>query len=173
MTPASKQLAELWFCLLVLKQLTEAHFTEAQSKIKIKPRENVPLHSEAKWGESACDLKECIQMKCINLIIYQLAVSCGVGQGFCSPILNTSRDRMKITCCVCCYLITDLMANSQNWCATADVWTPSGFYSSCQFFCKDKEEIICRKQNAFLRVFYDIDGGIVGFPLFFLTHPVQ
>lgn len=38
-------------------------------------------------------------MKRINLMSYQLAVSCGVGQGFFSCILNASRDRMKIKCC--------------------------------------------------------------------------
>lgn len=89
-------------------------------------------------------------MKPINLIIYQLAVSCGVGQGF-SPIswtLTVTEWRSNVV--VCCYLITALMTNSKSWCATADGW--SGFYSSCQFFYTDKDELLLKKQSVVLRV---------------------
>lgn len=64
-TPGPEQLAELWFCLLVLKQLTELemHHISLRHNTKpnrIKPSENVPLRSDVKWGESECDLKESV-----------------------------------------------------------------------------------------------------------------
>lgn len=69
-----------------------------------------------------------------------------------------------------CYLITALLMNSQKWCATADGWRPSGFYSSCQFFSKDKEEFMCKKQKVVWRVFW---YGWRQCGCLVLTHPVQ
>lgn len=115
-TPASEQLAELRV-LFVGAQTADRGggapcFTEAQSKIEWSEVERLGV----KWGESAC-----IRMKCINLVIYLLAVSCGVGQGFFSSPLSWTLPVTEWRSSVCGLLLsyhgfddkfTELMCNS-------------------------------------------------------------
>lgn len=149
------------------------HFTEAQRKTKqnkAKWKCSTPLGCQMGW-KWMWFKTVCVQMKCINLIIYQLAVSCGVGQtvfpvSWTPPVTEWRSNVLKTRC----YLITALLMNSQKWCATADSWRPSGFHSSCQFFSKDKEEFMCKKQKVVCRVFW---YGWRQCGCLVLTHPVQ